>query len=92
MIGFKNWYLGLEVVPTIVALRSKLETIVENEVGKTLKNNQMPPHRAESIKKMTDAIINKVLHGPTMFLKKSGMGDNKARQVDLVGKLFKLDE
>ena len=92
VIGFKNWYLSLEVVPTIVALRSKLETIVENEVGKTLKNNQMPPHRAESIKKMTDAIINKVLHGPTMFLKKSGMGDNKARQVDLVRKLFKLDE
>ena len=46
VIGFKNWYLSLEVVPTIVALRSKLETIVENEVGRTLKNNKMPPHRA----------------------------------------------
>ncbi len=92
VIGFKNWYLSLEVVPTIVALRSKLESIVEKEVEKTLKNNQLSTQGAESIKKMKDAIINKVLHGPTMFLKNSGMGDNKARQVDMVRKLFKLDE
>lgn len=92
VIGFKNWYLSLEVVPTIVALRSKLESIVQNEVRKTLKNSQMPPQGSESIKKMTDAIINKVLHGPTIFLKKSGMGDNKVRQVDIVRKLFNLDE
>lgn len=92
VIGFNNWYLSLEVVPTIVALRSKLESIVEKEVEKTLKNTQLPSQDTESIKKMTDAIINKVLHGPTMFLKKSGMVDNKARQVDLVRKLFKLDE
>ena len=92
VIGFKNWYLSLEVVPTIVALRSKLESIVEKEVEKTLKNTQLPSQGTESIKKMTDAIINKVLHGPTMFLKKSGKGDNKARQVDLVRKLFRLDE
>jgi glutamyl-tRNA reductase len=92
VIGFKNWYLSLEVVPTIVALRSKLESIVEKEVEKTLKSTQLPSQGTESIKKMTDAIINKVLHGPTMFLKKSGMGDNKARQVDIVRKLFKLDE
>ena len=92
VIGFKNWYLSLEVVPTIVALRNKLESIVQKEVEKTLKNNQITTQGAESIKKMTDAIINKVLHGPTMFLKNSGMGDNKARQVDMVRKLFKLDE
>ncbi len=92
VIGFKNWYLSLEVVPTIVALRSKLESIVEKEVEKTLKNNQLPTQGSESIKKMTDAIINKVLHGPTLFLKQSGMVDNKARQVDLVRKLFRLDD
>ena len=92
VIKFKNWYLSLEVVPTIVALRSKLESIVENEVQKTLKNNQIPLQRTESIAKMTEAIINKVLHDPTIYLKKSGMGDNKARQVDLVRKLFRLDE
>ena len=79
-------------MPTIVALRNKLESIAENEVRKTLKSNQIPPQNSESIKKMTNAIINKVLHGPTIFLKESGMGDNKSRQVDIVRKLFKLDE
>jgi glutamyl-tRNA reductase len=92
VIGFKNWHRSLDVVPTIVALRNKLESIAENEVRKTLKSNQIPPQGTESIKKMTNAIINKVLHGPTIFLKESGMGDNKSRQVDIVRKLFKLDE
>ena len=92
VIGFKNWYLSLDVVPTILALRNKLESIAKNEVRKTLKSNQIPPQSTESIKKMADAIINKVLHDPTIFLKKSGMGDNKSRQVDMVRKLFKLDE
>jgi glutamyl-tRNA reductase len=57
VIGFRNWYLSLEVVPTIVALRNKLESIAENEVKKTLKSNQLPPQSNESIKKMTAAII-----------------------------------
>jgi len=92
VIAFKNWYLGLEVVPTIVALRNKLESIAENEVRKTLKNNQIPPQGTESIKKMTTAIINKVLHGPTLFLKESGMSDSKSQHVDMIRKLFKLDE
>jgi glutamyl-tRNA reductase len=92
VIGFKSWYISLDVVPTIVALRNKLQSIVENEVNKTLKNNQISQEDTESIKKMTDAIINKVLHGPTIYLKESGRGDNKARQVDMVRKLFKLDD
>ena len=92
VIGFRNWYLSLEVVPTIVALRNKLESIAENEVKKTLKSNQLPPQSNESIKKMTAAIINKVLHGPTLFLKESGMGDNKSQHIDIIRKLFKLDD
>ena len=92
VIGFRNWYLSLEVVPTIVALRNKLESIAENEVNKTLKSNQLPPQSNESIKKMTAAIINKVLHGPTLFLKESGMDDNKSQHIDMIRKLFKLDE
>jgi glutamyl-tRNA reductase len=92
VIGFKNWRLSLEVVPTIVALRSKLESIAEDELRKTLKSSQMSQQRIESIKKMTQAIINKVLHGPTIFLKKSAPGDAQSQQVDMVRKLFKLDE
>jgi glutamyl-tRNA reductase len=41
---------------------------------------------------MTSALINKILHDPTVFLKKNGMMGDKSYYVDTVRKLFKLDE
>ena len=92
VIGFKNWCDSLEVVPTIVALRNKLESIADTEIKKTLQSNQIPEQSADAIRRMTNAIINKVLHSPTIFLKKDGMRDNRSLHIDVVRKLFKLDE
>jgi glutamyl-tRNA reductase len=92
VIGFKNWCESLDVVPTIVALRNKLESIADTEIKKTLQSNQIPEQSADAIRRMTNAIINKVLHSPTIFLKKDGMRDNKSFHIDVVRKLFKLDE
>jgi glutamyl-tRNA reductase len=91
VIRFREWYDGLDVVPTIIALRNKLESIAETEFKKTLQSNKMSGQGAEAIRKMTSSIINKILHDPTVFLKKDGMHDNKSLFVDTVRKLFKLD-
>ncbi len=92
VIRFRQWYEGLDVVPTIIALRNKLESIAGAEVKKTLQSNQISQQGADAIQKMTNAIINKVLHSPTIFLKKDGMHDDKSLYIDVVRKLFKLDE
>jgi glutamyl-tRNA reductase len=92
VIRFRQWYESLDVVPTIIALRNKLESIAGAEVKKTLQSNQISGQGADAIQKMTNAIINKVLHSPTMFLKKDGMRDDKSLYIDVVRKLFKLDE
>jgi glutamyl-tRNA reductase len=92
VIRFRQWYESLDVVPTIIALRNKLESIAGAEVKKTLQSNQISRQGADAIQKMTNAIINKVLHSPTMFLKKNGMRDDKSLYIDVVRKLFKLDE
>ena len=91
VIRFREWYNGLDVVPTIIALRNKLESIAETEIKKTLHSNKMSGQGAEAIRKMTHSIINKILHDPTVFLKKDGMHDNKSLFIDIVRKLFKLD-
>ncbi|UCE51680.1 MAG: glutamyl-tRNA reductase [Desulfobacterales bacterium] len=91
VIRFREWYDGLDVVPTITALRKKLESIAETEFKKTLQSNKISGQGAEAIRKMTSSIINKILHDPTVFLKKDGMHDNKSLFVDTVRKLFKLD-
>ena len=38
VIRFRQWYESLDVVPTIVALRNKMEAIAEREVKKTLQS------------------------------------------------------
>jgi len=44
------------------------------------------------LQRMMGAFINKVLHEPTVFLKKDSMLGDKSSQIDTVRKLFKLDE
>ncbi len=92
VIHFREWYAGLEVVPTIVALRNKLESIAEAEIKKTLQSNKVPEVSSGAIEKMAAALINKIMHDPTMFLKKDTMPGDKSKHIDTVRKLFKLDE
>jgi len=92
VIRFREWYAGLEVVPTIVALRSKLESIAEAEIKKTLQSNKISESSTAAIQKMAAALINKIMHDPTVFLKKDSMPGDKSKKIDAVRKIFKLDE
>ena len=92
VINFRQWYESLQAVPTIVALRKKMESIAAAEIQKTLLSQKIPEDSAPAIKKMTGSLINKILHDPTVFLKKDGMAGDKSLYIDAVRKLFKLDE
>jgi glutamyl-tRNA reductase len=92
VIRFREWYDSLDIVPTIVALRKKLESIAAAEVKKTLQSNQISDAKASAIYRMTNSLINKILHDPTVFLKKDGMQRDKSLYIDSVRKLFRLDE
>ena len=91
-IRFRNWYESLDVVPTIVALRDKLDAIAAAELNKTLHSLNLSPEEAAALKKMTAAIIKKILHDPTVFLKNPGSHRNKSIYIDLTRKLFNLDD
>ena len=92
VIGFREWHSSLEVVPTIISLRKKMETIAQAEVKKTLQSNKISNSSAEAIQKMANSLINKILHDPTLFLKKDGMLEDKSLYLDTVRKIFKLDD
>lgn len=68
---FVEWYRKLEALPTVIALRDKAEAIREGEVSKTLKrlNGKLTPEEIASIDAMTRAIVKKLLHDPTVYLK-----------------------
>ena len=92
VINFRKWYDSLYVVPTIIALRNKIETIIKNEVTKTVQSmNHLAEDDYQAISMMTNSLVNKILHDPTIFLKSNGcMGDHSV-YLDITRKLFKID-
>jgi len=65
-----RWFGSLEVVPTIVAIRDKVEAIRQRELEKALLSlkDQAPRHRA-LLDALTSSIVNKILHAPISSLK-----------------------
>jgi glutamyl-tRNA reductase len=92
VIRFREWHESLNVVPTIVALRNKMESIAAAELKKTLQSSKISEQEAEAIYKMADSLIKKILHDPTLFLKQNSMRGDKSFYIDTVRKMFKLDE
>lgn len=93
VIGFRKWYDTLEVVPTIVSLRGKVEAIARQELDKTLgPMSHLSDIDKQAIERMTAALVNKILHGPTDFLKNDGCRGNKSAALDLTRKLFNLED
>jgi len=68
VISFQHWYESLAVVPTIVALRNKIDTIARTEVDKTLQSlNNLSDNDCQAIHRMINSLINKILHAPLTF-------------------------
>jgi len=92
VIHFRHWYNSLDVVPTIVALREKVEKIVDEEIERTLNGLEasVPVDRAV-FHRMKQALAKKVLHDPTLFLKSDGCRADRTHYIDLIRRLFRLD-
>ncbi len=92
-IRFWQWYESLDTVPTIVALRNKLDAIAKTELNKTFQSlNHISDDDRQAIYKMTNSLINKILHDPIFMLKSNGFHRNKSVCLDITRKLFKLDD
>ena len=93
VIHFRQWFESLDVVPTIKALRAKVDGMTGQEVQKTL---QQMDHLAEADRKaigrMAKSIVNKILHEPTHYLKSNGCQGDRSVSLDVARKLFGLDD
>lgn len=84
-----RWWNNLKVVPTIVALRDQAEAVRSAEVRKTLRKvPELTVEERERLDAMTRAIVKKILHKPTVFLKDENRGH---RHITLVEELFGLE-
>ncbi len=93
VIRFNEWFDNLEVVPTIIALKNKMESIAVNEIEKTV-NSMKSISKDDSVvmEKMVNSIINKIIHDPIDFLKKTGHHHKESVYLNVTRNLFKLDD
>jgi glutamyl-tRNA reductase len=89
---FREWYVNLDLVPTIKALHRKVAAIVATEFDKSFGGADLSEKKRKAIRAMADSIGNKILHHPTLFLKGEGCHGDKAVYLDMTRKMFKLDE
>jgi glutamyl-tRNA reductase len=89
---FQQWLTARHAVPTIVALRQRAEEVRQQELDKALARlGPLDERQRRAIEALTSGIVNKLLHAPTVYLKRSAPEDQVRDAVQLVRHLFDLD-
>lgn len=90
---FINWISALDAVPTIVSLRREAEKIRAREMAKTIgKMNHLSREDQDALHSMTHSIVNKILHKPTVNLKKKVLSSEGHTYLKAIRHLFHLDD
>ena len=87
---FIRWMSSLDSVPTIVALRQKADEIKTEEVEK-LKGRfpDLDEERMKAVEYMATAIINKLIHPPTVALKEDT--EDRDELIAMIKKLYGIN-
>jgi glutamyl-tRNA reductase len=89
---FQQWLTGRETVPTIVALRQHAEAIRLQELEKALRKfGPLDERQRRVLEALTYGIVNKLLHAPTVSLKRVSQEGQVRDAVHMVRHLFNLD-
>lgn len=92
VVNFFDWYQTLEVVPTIVSLKNKMDTIMKTEIDNTSWVKRLSPEEQKNVEILASSILNKVLHEPISNLKDESRENGAVTMIAVIRKLFKLDE
>jgi glutamyl-tRNA reductase len=91
---FLAWSRGLEVQPTLVALRAKARAVFLAELERSIGRLAHLEGDRAALTQMVDSAVNKLLHAPTARLKAraSGGGDDASELASAMRFLFDLQE
>jgi len=90
---FLAWLRGLDVVPTIVSLRNRMEEIRETELRKAMSRlGDLTPEQRETIASLTTAMVNKILHQPMSELRRRAVHQDGHLYSTVLRRLFGLEE
>jgi glutamyl-tRNA reductase len=88
---FLEWQKSLDVVPLLVELRRRAEEIRRAEVEKArARLGPLTAAQEQALEATTTAIVNKMLHGPTVQLKELARDGHPPELIGLVRRLLGL--
>jgi glutamyl-tRNA reductase len=88
---FADRLRSLEVVPTIVSLREKLEEIRKAELSRALSRLPAADEATrQTLEALSQGIVNKILHAPTVKLRDSSKAGHGHRWIEVISELFGL--
>jgi len=94
VMKFRQWLEGMEISPTIVALRGKVDSICQAELARTLGNLKgLSANDRVAIEKMAWAMANKMLYDPIRYLKAEERHNfDKGMKLAVVREIFALNQ
>lgn len=92
--SFLTWAKTLDIRPTVRQLREHFEEVRRTEIEKTLKvfGDSLTDKQKKSLEAMSQAIVNKLLHQPTLYLKQIAEDPEAEISVDAVRRIFGLPD
>lgn len=85
---FGEWYRSLDVTPTLVSLREHFEAIRRSEMEQLTRN--LTPDQKELVDRTTRSLMNKLLHNPSVEIKKAAGNGSGHVLTQSIRKLFNL--
>ena len=91
--SFLRWYHSLAAGPTIAAMRVALHDLRLDEFERfRSRMHNLSPDQLAVVEEFGRGLVNKILHRPMVELKRSADGSAGPGQVDLVRRLFGLND
>ena len=89
----RQWLQSLEVTPTIVALRARVDDIKQAEIDKTLgRLGNLSASERELVEAMASSIVNKLIHNTMVTLKTEVNSSEGTAFVEAARRFFSLSD
>jgi len=90
--AFLGWMKSLQATPTIVALRQHLHDVADHEMSRyRARLGALSPAQEEALRQMVASLVNKLLHFPTLALKRSAAENGGGFQVKVIREIFGIE-
>jgi len=93
VIRFERWLKTLDVVPTIISLKDKIDSLRKAEMEKSISAlGDLTPSQLKAIEALTASLADKIINDPILVLKSKADRRSKDVYLDVTRKLFSLDK